>query len=648
MANVKKISAIAAGVVLVAGAAFWGVRAWRMEIVVRQERRAFNKAAELVRAGKPSEALALLRTQTLPDSTLAWPGLEVEALVGLRDVGHLVGIYERGPARILANEEASVLVARAYMQARRAEPAEEVRAKWRGREKRTELWLVYDSDALLVAGRAKDAETLLRTHPQRGTADVARLTRLAILVARRDVSAAFQLLGQAAALDSRDADVRLFRGQVLEAVGKVEAARYEYVAAALTRTNDAFVRDELAEFYRRQGNIELALDTWIQSMPDRAPDYFWLKAGFWSRVVQTRILEPETIAEGGLQPLAQWLIQLPSGVYFDTNSFALLAQSRRYTTDRQEIFWLQLIDNLQRGREQAAFDLLSFNRFRVASWNPDLESALIRILHYRLKRSLNPTTATLAASEFGDTNRHRFFIELGAAARAERLGQRPFVDAALDSVLRGPEAFAAAFMAAGWREAALNLRSANDDSGKRPMWLAYGLAQLLRSNRSPKAALEFLNRQGAAPELELLTAETLLQTGENKAALALLKRLAAAPSPVGLRASYILALADLDRGLFDAVSSDIERQPLLATNVLGQELLGRLALRRGQTNEADRIFLAIADKSIEAKAHLARRAFAQKQWKDARQYTTDLLTLLPDRLQLRENLLAIDREEAGR
>ena len=75
-------------------------------------------------------------------------------------------------------------------------------------------------------------------------------------------------------------------------------------------------------------------------------------------------------------------------------------------------------------------------------------------------------------------------------------------------------------------------------------------------------------------------------------------------------------------------------------------MLARLALAEGQTAEAEQIYRSILKSSVEAKTWFARQAYSQKRWKDARQLTNELLEMLPDSPQLRENLLAIDQAEA--
>ncbi len=641
------------GVLVVLGiAGFLGVRAWRQEVLARQEQRAFVKAEALLKSGEPFQALVLQQTQARPNSSLDWAGVQLRALVGLRDVGRLSQIYEREPSRVLTNEQASLLVARGYSHSRRPSDAEKVRKAWRNREVDKASWLVFDSDALILTGKPKDAEKLLRSQTLPGKDDAVRLTRLAILVAKTNLSSAWQMLGQAVELDPQDADIRLFRGQLMEGVGRMEAARFEYASAVICRTNDAFVRDELAEFYRRRGNYPLAIQTWTEAMPTNAPDYFWLKAGFWSKMVSPTKLEASAITPGSLKLIAQWLVGLPPEQFFETNTFTRSPDFERLRGQRQELYWLHLAELLRHGQEAAAMEALGFNKFRPNSWEPDLEVALLRILHYRSKanpqkvpsKSLKVSVAGL--TPVGGTNQHQFFTDLAQAAAAEATGSKKAVSPELDAVLLGPDAFTAAFLAAGWREAALLLHRGVQSTVAHPMWLSYGLAEAIRSNRSAKAALEFLESQPHAPELELLAGEILIQLGRGDDGLARLRPIASTPSAVGQRSSYILALASLDRRQFDQAREWIRHQPLLTGNDMGQELLGRAELGEGHDIEADAIYKAIVRTSVEAKAHLARRAYDRKDWAEARRLTTELLTLLPDSLELRSNLLAIDKAAA--
>ena len=113
--NKKIIIGLVVLLVLGAGAVF-GLRAWRGSVVRHQEERAYKKAGQLLQADQAAEAYAIVAAMAKPDSTLDWPALEVAALAGIRDLPRLSAIYEKTPGRVLANEEASVLVARGFRQ----------------------------------------------------------------------------------------------------------------------------------------------------------------------------------------------------------------------------------------------------------------------------------------------------------------------------------------------------------------------------------------------------------------------------------------------------------------------------------------------------------------------------------------------------
>ena len=632
----------------VAGAAvFFGIRAWRANVVIRQEQRAFQVAQKLIAGGKFEDALAVIRQQPFAGRRENWPTLEMRALAGLRSAPALAAIFQRLPARVLADEEASVILARAYLSSRNPALFAQIRDAWRGRETRRDDWLVLDSDAQLLAGKPREAEKILRSQKLTGKAEAARLERLSLLVAGRDLPQAWQLLADASRLDPRNPEIRSFRAQILEAAGKTGAAKVEYTAALAADKSDPLLRDQLAEFYCRQADYDFALKIWEESLADPTFDFVWLKTAFWQRMVLPGKLDAGRVADGELQPLARWVANLPAGKCFDTNSFAALPQAQRLEQQRQEVFWLQLADALQNHREREAADLLKFNRFAAVSWQPDLSSALARILHYRQKRSFNPegliyTSATPAADQ------HQFFTTLAALAERERTEGRVAVPADLDALLRGPDAFAAAFLAAGWREAALNLCSPENCPTNEPVWFAYGIANALRENRSASAAQEFLAHQPAAPELQLLAAEMLIADGQSREGTERLPALAAADSPVGYRASCLLALVNLDLKRYDAARGWVMHNPQLAADLTGRELLAQIALRAGRTNEAENIYRSILPDSTEAKAYFSKKAFENRDWKQARELTVELVRGQPDNLQFRANLLAIDRAEAGK
>jgi len=632
--------------VLAGVAGVFGIKAWRNNVAVKQEQRAFARAHELLAQGQPAGALELEQTMPLPNTKLDWPAVEVGALAGLREAGRLAHIYETAAPRVLTNEEASLVLARAYMSSRDMAAYNKLRPLWRGHETRQDDWVTLDCDLLTLQGKPRDAEKLLRSRTLTGKAEMARLERLALMVAPRDLAQAWQLLDQASAIDPRNPEIRSFRGQILESIGNPGAAQVEYTAALAAEPNNPVLRDQLADFYLRQGNYDNALMLWEKCLADPTFDYVWLKTAFWSRMIRPVTVDGTKSAQGELQPLVQWLAALPDGTFGDTNSFALLPQARTYQGNRQEVFWLQLADDLQHHREAAAADKLKFNPFHARSYQPDLESALVRILHYRKHGSFNPTGFQYS-SPLAAAGRHQLFTQLDELAAQERTTGRVRVPADLDALLRGPDAFAAAFLAAGWREAALNLAPSDEALTNIPAWYPYGIAQTLRVNRGAAAAEKYLARQSAAPELQLLRAELKIGDGQAKEGIGQLPALARLDSPVGYRASYLLALACVDNQQYDTAQAWVRQNRKLAADVTGQDLLADIALKAGRVAEAETIFRANLNQSLSAKEYFAKQAFDRRNWTEARRLTTELLRLAPDQLKYRANLAAIDRAEAA-
>ncbi|MEI7533297.1 MAG: hypothetical protein WCK57_02930 [Verrucomicrobiae bacterium] len=643
MKSKNKFVLLVAVVLAVAGTAvFFGIKSWRNVVIARQEQRAFAETQKLIARNDFADALAIIRQQPATSARAKWQPLEVRALAGLLAAPQLAAIYQHTPQRLLADEQASLVLERAFLASHNKAAFTAIRSAWVGHETQKADWLTLDSDVFLAAGKPREAEKVLRSQKFTGKAEAARLERLSLLVANRDLPQAWQLLSEATQLDSHNSELRSFRAQILEAAGKPEAARIEYLAAIIAETNNPLLTDQLAEFYRRQNNYDAALATWEAALVQPNFDFVALKTAFWQRLVRPGNFDADKIPDGELQPLAKWIAGLDAAEFFDTNSFNNLPAAQQLAQQRQEIFWLRLADALQQKHETEAASLLRFNPFRARSWQPDLEVALARILHYRQKHSLNaPEISTVTETS---ADRHQLFAQLDALAAQERTTGHAAIPADLDALLRGPDAFAAAFMAAGWREAALRLGSSDKDCSNEPAWFAYGLAQTLRMNRSDATALEFLAKQNATPTLRLLAAEIKIASGNAATGLNELTRLAPENSPVGFRASYLLALANVDAKKFAAARQWVLQSAPLSTDILGSELLANIAVRTGQTVEAERIYKTIADRSIPARAFLAKQAFDQHNWTEARRLTSELVQVAPEDLQFRANLAVIDKK----
>jgi hypothetical protein len=639
---VKKALLVLVVLTALAGGGF-GVKAWRAHTTKAVDERAFIRAEMFLSQGRPIEALAIHQYHSgKPGSSLDWAGLEFRALVAQVNLPRLTSIYLDAPSRVLASEEGSITVARAFLHLRQPSEFETIRERWRGRETDLARWILLDADRHLLEGLPGKAEALLLAHPLPGTNDAPRLLRLALIKAGQAPREAFQLLNAAAALAPQQPDTRVFRGQVLEALGRTGEARVEYVAAVVAAPQNPIWRDQLAEFYRRTASLDLALATWQEALAPPSLDAIWLKTTFWSRMLQN--VDFHSISNppppGRLAPLVAVLQSQPAGRFLETNALNELPAANHLAAQRPELFWLQLADLLLRREESKALALLTARAPTQSSWAPELERALVRILAFRATGQLTPTGWLPPSTPASSPTLHTYFASLESAAR------NPVPpEAALTAVLKGDHACAAAFLAAGWREAALTLANPEHLAPDSPDWLIYGFAQALRFNRTPEAALALLAKHPAPPILALLAAELQLAEGRRTEGLTALQPLADADSDVGYRASWLLALDALDQGTPGDARRILESQARLAKHLTGQELLARIHLAEGATNEAHNLYLALAPRSVEARAYLARTAATAKDWPKARQFTEELIGLLPDSVELRSNLEAIARAE---
>lgn len=626
-----------------------GLILWRSHVVETREKRSFAMAQQLLETRRPKDALRVIWAAKASDryDQAKWLPLEIEALEQARNVHRLLYLYQQYPLDVLEQERASVLVARALLQMRNMDLYNQVREAWRAKEKSPEMWFALDADALVVQGRPEQAKALLSSRSFPGKADCGRLIRLAAMKSGEDMNEAWKLLEQAYRADPRNPDVRLFRGQVLEAMGRTSLARVEYVAALVCDPTNPILRDNLAEFYRRCAAYDLALTTWIDGMPDTALDYFWVKVLFWSKVACPALIPPDRdkTPTGELASLIDAMKRTKPDAFWDNTTFQKDPALSRFAQSRQEVYWLMILQALKEGSEARAMELLRSSRFKRTSFNPDLERALRMILVYRRWGVLMDPDEDAPAPRRGVT--HQFFEELDRLAHKgpEDRPASSEIPPDVEKLLKSDEAFSALFVASGWMEAAILLHKLPVIPHDIPTWVAYGLTQALRHNRGNRAALEFALRQKRTADLDLLIGEILLADAKTDRAAPILDGLAREKSPRGLRAAWLLSLASLARGDLDGARRIVTEYPSISGTVTAKEILARISLGQGNAEEAQRIYAAIADESLEAKAYLAKTAFARRDLKAARRYTEELLEYFPDTMELRENLLMIEREE---
>src|SRR5262249_9228669 len=151
---------------------------------------------------------------------------------------------------------------------------------------------------------------------------------------------------------------------------------------------------------------------------------------------------------------------------------------------------------------------------RDVSWQPDLETALDRVLAFR--SGGQPQTAASVRT----SHRHPFFEQLERlAAEGSLTAGSPGLPGDVANLLGGNEAFAALLLAAGWDAAALLLHHSTADLSRLPGWFAEGITRAQWANRSSSAALASVLQQPRTPALDLVAGELLAAVGRRADAL---------------------------------------------------------------------------------------------------------------------------------
>ena len=636
MKNRTLIGATLGTLILVGVITIFGTAAWQRHTEEKKVTRAFDAATQLISEKRPKEALEVLR-RTHPfvheKRREERAALEIECFLQTGNIPRLLHLHDQYPQLFRANEDAAIFACRALLQTGNGKAYADLRGYWRDKSKNTGAWFALDVDAFIVEGQHEKALQMLTTTKFTGETEALRLTRLALLTAPENLEEAWGYLEEASVLAPYNSDIRLFRAQILERLGKSAAARVEYVAAHLAEPENPRLLDQLAEFYRRQGSPQLALSVWEKGLTPEAPGFLQLKAMFWGRMVTPlkREMPLGPTQEDRLAPLLGYLKALPDTKLWDGEAFFKVPDGALLLSSRQELFWLRVVDHLARNQETQALLLLERNPFHGASWNPEMEEALVAILRYR-KWGAFPQDTTGDLATTGSTP---LFRELATG----RDKPSPEVAALLES----PEVFSAIFLAGGWLEAALFLHRMPALPPEFPEWVPYSLAQAFRFNRGAEVALAFVEKQPATPAMDLLRAELLLTGDNTEAGMVRLKKMASLDSDVGFRAAWLLAMASLEKGETIAAKQAIDQQPRLAQSPIGRELMARIAVIDGKTTEATRLYASMVQESSEAKVWLARQAYEEKRWEDARRLTIELAAAHPETLQFRENLFAIGR-----
>lgn len=505
----------------------------------------------LLASKKPGEAIKIIRQfeddiENQTESGKKWLSLFIEASVQLKDASQLVILYEYYPTAFDNHEDAALIVADTYIKNRKVSDYQDLHRRWHSKTKEPASWFVFDIDQLLLEGKRHEAIKRLQSHSFDGPEDTGRLVRLALLTSKETPKLAWKYLTDAYKSSPNNPDIRSYRAQLLETVGKRDLALAEYIAATQTAPHNIFFQDQLAEYYIREKDYSNAIDVWISSLDPPSADFIWVKALFWDHVT-TPSHHPwnnSLTPSGKERPLIEYLIHMEPGTFWSQAQFDQIPNSQEFLIKEQATFWLRLVNALQNGNESVAWNLLQYNPFTASSWNPELETALKRILTYRKSDNLSLGLTTAPTKQLIDHDEADYPLFAQLESLAQNQSQIP---SNLKALLRGPDAFAATFLSAGWFEVALALKESTFIPKEYPEWVSYGLTTALNQNRGSHEALEFATVQTPSPALSLLIGELLISEGNENAGLEELKELINDTGDVGIKARWLTSLIYIEK-----------------------------------------------------------------------------------------------------
>ncbi|MCB1111254.1 MAG: hypothetical protein H7A37_06595 [Chlamydiales bacterium] len=612
----------------------------------------YRKAKALIEKGNPKAALGTINkyrdlfrsnAQEMPEQN--WLVLTIQALKTIPNNGaYLLLLYQQFPEGFENDEEAATQVGQALLAQEKVDGYRQLRKKWADSSDQQQIWFLLDADALVKEGKQNEAVNHLLSRTFEGNQDVPRLLRLALLSANVDLEKSWNYLREAMEKDPGNSDIRSFRAQILERIGKLAMARAEYIAAWQSNPNDEALLDQLADFYFRHGQLAWAIQTWKEGLELTGSEQDWIKAWFWSRVAHPSGIQWDEIypTVGELTPLILYFQQLPPGVYWDDKAFDSILGNKHYLQYQQSTFWLRLLQHLKDNHESEAWKLLIYNPFQEQSWDPRILEALKFVLQYRGAVGDIPEKQGQVNTAFFDKSQeHQLFKELKQIAS----GKSEEVDPKVLSLLKSDEIYTALFLASGWLEAALQFNKLAIVTKEYPDWLAFGLVQALRYERGNQIALDFALKQEQTPAMQLLIGELLLESGNPSAALEKLMPLVSQSDAVGMRAALLVSGVEAQQGNYEEAKRVVKENPMLIDDVLGKEAMAHLAILEGDTGSAEKIYEEIVDQSEAAQYYFLQKAITVKNWDEAERIANILIKQNPLNIRLQEMRIQIEKEK---
>jgi hypothetical protein len=169
---------------------------------------------------------------------------------------------------------------------------------------------------------------------------------------------------------------------------------------------------------------------------------------------------------------------LPPDRFWDAARFAKMLAQHPHLATRPEAWWLNLLELLRVGNLTGARSVLNLERSAEQSWQPDLETNLLRIVMFRQTGSLGFGNSGTQQPSTAPGRVHPFFAGLdNAVQQGGAIFSEPMA-----VFLKGDFAFAAACLAAGWTEAALKLYPHSAAPQEAPNWARTAFSEARRRN----------------------------------------------------------------------------------------------------------------------------------------------------------------------
>ena len=614
----------------VAALCYFGISHYLNQREITEYNSVYENARELVELGESGEALGLLRnnysTVLSQKTENNWPVLMAIAALEGKDYFQLEIIIKENPNILKENESAALFWARMQMHKRLWTTVEPLVFYWQNQEgKFSERWKLLQADNFLISGDLERAKDSLNNWKGKGRDEANRQMRIALL-AGEDEDAVLKALSSAYVAMPKSAEVRSIIGRYLDSLGIQSLARREYIAAFLLEPKNPYYGDQLAEFYRRNLSLPQAIQTWRQSFEQSNDPRTWWKSWFWERVTVSRgeILKVPTGDWWGDFPLE--ISSVSNDVFLDSNLYekgqppAILQMDESY-------YWLLVLESLRKGDSQKALEYLDsmpIGKFPIAE---NLHSLLTAVVGWRV-HGYWPREITLSVKNYA----HRYFKYL-EAYRPEHNPEDLENLTDMEQFLKSDMVIGSLLLANGWFQAAdafLVKEELLEYKLPELNWLPYAYTKMKYKVYGGKVAVSFAKLFPEDTAVQGFLGEMLLLDGKIDQGLSKLEEIMDDPGGAGYRASYLLAMASLEKKEYGKANSILVSRKDLEKSTSGRELAAKLELAQGNEEAACNIYEDLGIQSIEGSVYRYKKAIGEGEFVRAKGILKQLIQIAPN------------------